>query len=594
MTLNSNLILFSQNLTVNSGNVVVPISQGGTNNTNNNGFNYSVSSGRTLLTYGNNVSGATFDGASDYQAYFFQTQPTFLTTGSLGAIYGQRLATYIGGAVNDAVTPVTGAVRGYTQVQSQINYCNESAGLFVTDNYSWLGQAVGVFGHVNSYHGGRAFGLEAEAVEYPEIFTATAGQTKFIIPNNFPVGQSIVVKNGTTLTSGVNYTETAIPASTSSGSITSMSGSGTVVTVTFSGGFTPPVDYSVDISGAVPNAYNGRFRVLTSSSGNVTLSSTATGTVTVLGTLAQSNTLAGSITLSSAASLNDSIIVIRGNPQFGVIGGEVIVYGAGGTDDGNAISGSRVGLAVSGYRTPGSPSSVPLTIGTILSIVADPTDSNLTAHRGILFQGRIGIGIDFTASNVTFSTFLMKFNTSGAGVIDGTLLKLTDGSAGARFQSSSGSGVIVGSETNIDFILWRNAAEQARFASTSFYFKNSNYSVGIGTTSPNSSSGYSWLTINGTSASALSLSLSDSEKSRIFVNSGALYIDQITSLPVIIQSNNTEVIRATYGTAALGTGLSLALGPASTSYANDTLAATGGVPVGGVYRNGSILQIRIS
>jgi hypothetical protein len=33
---------------------------------------------------------------------------------------------------------------------------------------------------------------------------------------------------------------------------------------------------------------------------------------------------------------------------------------------------------------------------------------------------------------------------------------------------------------------------------------------------------------------------------------------------------------------------------ASTSYANDAAAATGGVAVGQLYRNGSVIQIRIS
>jgi hypothetical protein len=32
----------------------------------------------------------------------------------------------------------------------------------------------------------------------------------------------------------------------------------------------------------------------------------------------------------------------------------------------------------------------------------------------------------------------------------------------------------------------------------------------------------------------------------------------------------------------------------STSYANDSAAAAGGVPIGGWYRNGSVLQLRIT
>ncbi len=34
--------------------------------------------------------------------------------------------------------------------------------------------------------------------------------------------------------------------------------------------------------------------------------------------------------------------------------------------------------------------------------------------------------------------------------------------------------------------------------------------------------------------------------------------------------------------------------PASASYANDAAAATGGVPVGQLYRNGSVLQVRVA
>ena len=32
---------------------------------------------------------------------------------------------------------------------------------------------------------------------------------------------------------------------------------------------------------------------------------------------------------------------------------------------------------------------------------------------------------------------------------------------------------------------------------------------------------------------------------------------------------------------------------ASTSYANDAAAAAGGVPIGGFYRNGSVVQVRV-
>ena len=46
-------------------------------------------------------------------------------------------------------------------------------------------------------------------------------------------------------------------------------------------------------------------------------------------------------------------------------------------------------------------------------------------------------------------------------------------------------------------------------------------------------------------------------------------------------------------TRATGAALLPAL-PASTTYANDAAAATGGVPVGGLYRNGSVVQVRVT
>jgi hypothetical protein len=41
-------------------------------------------------------------------------------------------------------------------------------------------------------------------------------------------------------------------------------------------------------------------------------------------------------------------------------------------------------------------------------------------------------------------------------------------------------------------------------------------------------------------------------------------------------------------------GLTLPTFPAKASYANDAAAATGGVAVGQVYRNGSVLQVRVA
>lgn len=62
-------------------------------------------------------------------------------------------------------------------------------------------------------------------------------------------------------------------------------------------------------------------------------------------------------------------------------------------------------------------------------------------------------------------------------------------------------------------------------------------------------------------------------------------------------SSNGNVILSGHSVTNTGTGgagIVLPYGPASTSYANDAAAAAGGVPVGGVYRNGSALMVRVA
>lgn len=429
----------------------------------------------------------------DYQLVISQVKSAYDQSGDLGAIYGQRVNTYAGGATGDNLGPTGQAICGYNQIPTTINYCNEIAVLGITDNLSWLGQSVGVFGQAKSSHGGRTFGIEAEAKQLPEYYTATASQTVFVVPNNCKSAAAVVVKNGTVLAAGVGYNATAIPGATTSGAITSMSGSGSVVTVAFSGGFTPPVNYSVDISGATPNAYNGRWRVLTSSAGNATLSCAATGTVTVLGNLAMDSTLAGSITLTAGATAGDSLIIARGNPTYAAMGGEAIVYADGGTDNANTISGNRVGFAITGTMADATVTAS-TNIGTLLSLVSDPSYSNLTVDRGILFQGKFGTAIDFTASNFTANNYLLKFNTSNAGVsanannlgvgnlglftpagyatvqagntTNGGILRVGDNTNWGRVLCATSAGMTVGTETNLDLLFLRNSSEIARFTSS--------------------------------------------------------------------------------------------------------------------------------
>lgn len=59
-------------------------------------------------------------------------------------------------------------------------------------------------------------------------------------------------------------------------------------------------------------------------------------------------------------------------------------------------------------------------------------------------------------------------------------------------------------------------------------------------------------------------------------------------------AGNLVLEASSANTGVHGLGISSPYAAASSSYANDAAAASGGVPVGGIYRNGSVLQVRVS
>jgi len=408
-----------------------------------------------IISWGN-LYGNVWDGVSDYQAYFGQTQASYLSNGSLGAVYAQRIASYSGGSATDLLATVCGASRGYNQIATTVNRSVECGGLFVADNYSYLSQAVGVYGQGNSRKAGRAWGAVIETHEYPETYTATAGQTVFVVPNGF-AAIGAVSKNGTLLTVGTQYT-----AST-------------------------------------PN-----------------------------------------VTLTSGASAGDTIKIYRKDPAYAVIGAEIDCFAGLGTDTSNPISGNRIGTAIFGYRQDKS-LNVSANIGTLLALIADPSDTTyLTVDRMLQPQGKFQILLDFTASNLTVTSHLLKTNSAGSGLTSANHLALGNG----------------------------GSSELSGYAS--LYLRHS------------TNGGLAQLTDGTVTA-------------RILANSAnAVQIGAESNHDALLIRNNTEVMRLTANTGAQGVGLKLAFAAASTTYANDAAAATGGVPVGGIYRNGSALQVRIS
>jgi len=161
-----------------------------------------------IQNFGQFYSGGTpvWDGTGN-QLQVAQTANTFLTNGSYGAVQGQRIASFTGGATGDSTAPVNGAVKGYSQTQSGVTYDVESAFVGVADNLSWHAQSVGSWASCKSWYGGRCWGEALTATEIAQSYTATAGQTIFTVNNGFISGGETVTKNGTALTLATDYTE---------------------------------------------------------------------------------------------------------------------------------------------------------------------------------------------------------------------------------------------------------------------------------------------------------------------------------------------------------------------------------------------------
>jgi hypothetical protein len=78
---------------------------------------------------------------------------------------------------------------------------------------------------------------------------------------------------------------------------------------------------------------------------------------------------------------------------------------------------------------------------------------------------------------------------------------------------------------------------------------------------------------------------------------GGFGMGQIISDPKVIADINASAFAGNCTNISNPDYIALPDGPTlqgGTSYANDTDAATGGVPVGGIYRNGNFIMVRMS
>jgi hypothetical protein len=182
---------------------------------------------------------------------------------------------------------------------------------------------------------------------------------------------------------------------------TGASGTGSRATVTFSGGATIPVGYTIQVAGMTPSGYNGVYKVAASSAGSVSFASTATGAQTVAGTVL--NTSVGASWGLNSSCEDDTVDF---DPIAGCLGAEIDVSATTATTDANR---QRVGLQIGLGGPAGSHIGRGLLMGANGGVITD---------RAFEINGPYGIGLDFTGS--TFTTAPV-FPAGGQKVVfDGT------------------------------------------------------------------------------------------------------------------------------------------------------------------------------
>lgn len=345
----------------------------------------------------------------------------FLATGAYTDTmnyYFQREANYTGGGAGDTTAGVNSPVRGEVYIRPGVTYAVEAGGLFISNNYSYLCQSVGSTSQSNVYEGGRGWGSVHEAKTWQKVFSAAngnliAGQTVFPVPNGYTPNKSTVAKNGALLTRTTDF---------------------------------------VDSSGT-------------------------------------------NLVLVTPVLVTDVIEFWRGDDLLATMGVEIDNFAGYGTDDLNPTTGNRLGAAIFLYRRD-KRFNVNTHVGSGIAIITDPTDAFLTTDRGLKFVGKYRDTIDFTDSTSTryfirlpdgggltkdgnlvlggaFGTFdIAGFSTLCVGeTTNGGIIRIGDGTHVGRFIAATASGVQIGSETAIDFLLIRNGTERARLGPTALQIR---------------------------------------------------------------------------------------------------------------------------
>jgi hypothetical protein len=174
---------------------------------------------------------------------------------------------------------------------------------------------------------------------------------------------------------------------------------------------------------------------------------------------------------------------------------------------------------------------------------------------GVILQtngGTGGVGVGTTSPYQNLQVY--QTGTSGNNYVEGTIqvggTSSTLGAALSYAAQNSGYVNLVNLNTsggaNARISLGFGAISSGLPASTVMTLNQSG-DVGIGTASPNNYSGYTTLTLNGSSGSEIDFEQSGTLTGDIFVNTGGLFVRSVTAVPLIFSTSATERMRITSG-----------------------------------------------